>query len=386
MIDIRWITAERNSPSDEQIYVLELLAEKGALIREGSEIFELEGAKAVFVLESPVAGYFYPVVEPGASVGVGAYIAYVSEEEMLTPPKIPFEGGEDQTSQSDVNPVTTAGSALDPKVEASQKAEQLAERLGINLNEIGSESFITAETVQAYYDSQTGSNSVTSSNSVFFRQERIAIVGGSQQATLAWHALIGSTEQRIVGVFDSTERNDLAEFGVPFLGKTDRSEIHKAFSAGVFDAMFIAIGGGYMDARKSFAEFASENGIPLATIVDKKAIVSSTAKIGLGSLIMDSARVGPFAVLGENVFLSAGVNIEHHCEVGQGSTFGPNVALSGRVKIGKYCRIAALVGFEPDAFLGDFSVVSSGAIINSTIPAKSVVKVVSQLKIRSRET
>jgi acetyltransferase-like isoleucine patch superfamily enzyme len=376
--NLTWILSERNSPSDLQVQINEVFYTNGSEVTEGTPLFELEGAKAVYVIEAPCSGFFYALLPVDSHVNVGDYIGCISDQVLsapIVPPKILESNHSADEKLSDVVPITGEVIAV------SEGARKLAKQLGVELGAMSELGFITTEMVQAHHDRINTTSSEDASDQEGLHSKRIAIIGGSQQCSLAWHGLSTSTERKIVGVFDNANKNSLARFGVPFFGKATVGAISRAYREGKFDSLFVGIGGANMEARKYFMDLAKELSIPLATIIDPAAIVSPSARVGQGSLIMDSARVGPFARLGDNVFLSAGVNIEHHCSVGDGTTFGPAVTLSGRVSIGSFCRLAALIAFEPDSSLGDWCVVASGSIVTSIVPDNSAVKAVVQQKI-----
>jgi acetyltransferase-like isoleucine patch superfamily enzyme len=99
---------------------------------------------------------------------------------------------------------------------------------------------------------------------------------------------------------------------------------------------------------------------------------------------MSNARLGAGAQLGDNNFLSAFVNLEHHNRLGSHCTFGPMVTTSGRVSIGDRVAFGAGVFIEPHLTIGDDCIIASGSIIRANIPANVVVKTHIQQSIRPR--
>jgi acetyltransferase-like isoleucine patch superfamily enzyme len=89
--------------------------------------------------------------------------------------------------------------------------------------------------------------------------------------------------------------------------------------------------------------------------------------------------------VGDNNFLSAFVNVEHHNVLGSHCTFGPGVMTSSRVIIGDRCRFGTGVFIEPGVKIGPESIIASGSIITSEVPARSIVKARVETVIRPRD-
>lgn len=371
---ISWIRAERNSSSDESLEVVDVLVASGSTVSSHTAVFELEGAKAVFELEASANGFFYPLVSPGELVAVGAYIAAISSEELAelpVPPVLADENSNSTASQHDV--LDDAGT-----VNASDAARELAEKHGIDLNSFP-EPFITEQLVRSRL---TLNVSEKPDSSRFIT--RVGVLGGGNGAIQLREAALTNSRLALVGVFDDSQ-NSLKMLGVPTLGGLKSEDILSAFTQGVIDGVAIAISS-RMDLRKKWSEFAKENNIPLISVIHSGAFISQSASIAEGALIMDSARVGAFSTIEENVFLSAFVDVEHHCTVGANTTFGPGVFLSGGVNVGNEVVFGTQIAVEPSVSIGNSSVISSGSVITQNIPEGSIVKVEQVLKIRSRKS
>lgn len=371
---ISWIRAERNSSSDESLEVVDVLVTKGATVSPHSAVIELEGAKAVFELEATAAGFFYPLVTPGEIVDVGAYIAAVSTEELAEVPTPPA----DLESPSSSGELEQKAQGFTSKVNVSDAARKLAEEHGIDLNSFV-EPFITEQLVRSRF---TSAVSAKPDSSLFIT--KVGLLGGGNGAIQLREAALTNSRLALVGVFDDSQ-NSLVALGVPTLGGLNAADILTAFSGGVIDGIAIAIST-RMDLRKKWSEFAKENKIPLISVIHSGAFIAQSASIADGALIMDSARVGAFSTIQENVFLSAFVDVEHHCTVGANTTFGPGVFLSGGVHVGKEVVFGTQIAVEPSLSIGSNSVISSGSVITQNIPEGSIVKVEQVLRVRARKT
>lgn len=90
------------------------------------------------------------------------------------------------------------------------------------------------------------------------------------------------------------------------------------------------------------------------------------------------------AVIGDNNFLSAYVNIEYHNVLGSHNTFGPGVFTSSRAQIEDWIKFGTGVFIEPGVKIGANSIISFGSILTFDIPENSIVKRHSDLKIQKR--
>jgi acetyltransferase-like isoleucine patch superfamily enzyme len=83
--------------------------------------------------------------------------------------------------------------------------------------------------------------------------------------------------------------------------------------------------------------------------------------------------VGACSVIGNNNFVSAHCNIEHHNTLGNNCTFGPGVMTSGNVHIKNNIKFGTGVFVEPKITIESCSIISSGSIITRNISENSVV-------------
>lgn len=350
-----WIRAERDSASDDSLLVSRYLVEDGSEVRSGTAIVEVEGSKSLFEILSPDSGTIYLFAEEEIHVEIGQAIACVCTAGEQRPAEAPQPSPSSDLSTDTAHPGRF-----------SDAAWTLVTTSGIDPVTILPENdFVTEADVRQHIRGFSGSGTHGKT------PVRIALLGGSFGASLAFDACAGTSQQRIVGVFDD-HQNMLESFGVPLLGDLG-ADIDSQFRANTFDACVITVQAD-MAARRRLFDLCQELSIPLATIIHPRASVSQLATIGPGCLILDTSRVGPFAVLEENVFVSGAVSIDHHCHVGRNVTFGPGVFLSGGVTVGEDCNFGTSIGVESHVTIGSNSTITSGSILHSDIFPDHVTK------------
>lgn len=360
-----WLRAERETASDDSLLLSHFMVEEGQTVSAGEPIAEVEGSKSVFELNAPEDGTVYLFGTPNSSVLIGQPIACICTE------------GEDRPDSPTAVPIITPEAA---RMEAnagrfSDAALAYIESVGIDPNEVLPDStFVTASDAREFIDRKE-------MHLAPVRPLRIALIGGGFGATLAYEAAATSSGQQIVGVFDD-HQNLLESYGVPRLGSLGEG-ILKSFEKNQFDGCLITIQAN-MTARREIALYLNEVAIPLISIIHPGANVSPLAVIGDGCLLMDNSRVGPQAVLGQNIFVSGTVNIDHHCRIGENSTFGPGVFLSGCVSVGDNCNFGTNIGVESHVHIGPECTITSGCVVGVDVPASHTVKSVSKTVVRPK--
>lgn len=365
-----WIFAERNSPSDEELIILRKFFSDGQQIRKGEVLFELEGAKAVFEIESPMDGYVYSTLDDEQiTTVIGNRIAYISKVLITGLPEF-------ELPRVDVD----KNSSHSQNEKFTQKALDLIEKNSIDIETFQDQDFVTEKDVLRILDSATDYDFQSLKFIKSKNNQRIALVGGGNGALLAEFCL-ELTTQKIVGVFDDRQ-NKLELLGVEYFGDTSIANILKVFKNGNFDSALISITSNIKFREKIIDLFLKE-AIPSPIMIHEDVKVPPNCQIGDGTLILNSVRIAPFSIIGSHVFASAFVNIEHHCVIGNNVTFGPGVFLSGAVHIGNNVVFGSNIAVEPGIRIGSNSIISSGSIITKDVPANTVVKNVSPVAFRS---
>lgn len=359
--------AEKNSPSDEEIYIHDIYVQSGDKVKAGEILISAEGAKALFDIEMPEDGYVTFHVSAGTVVGIGAKLFSISrtDSNLLDEVSTPIAG------------ITTVENSNNPSTRFSKIAMELAHRHELDLDLFNDLEFVTSEDVMSRLSS---THKPIVQGRLFNEFKAVALVGGGMGAQVLLERLrLSSQLDKVVGYFDLGEKEEFADF--KYFGSPLKDLIHQGFVSGEFDGLLITVTSN-MRLRRELLNLAEDLKIPLATFIDEQSFISESAVIGAGSLILDSARVGHKAQIGKNVFLSGFVNIDHHCVVGENSTFGPGVFFSGNVKAGVDIVFGSNIAVEPGITIGDNCRIASGSILTKNVPPATVVKVKSTTSFR----
>lgn len=131
----------------------------------------------------------------------------------------------------------------------------------------------------------------------------------------------------------------------------------------------IAIGANAI--RKKIAGLLSLEDEQFATIIHKDSIVSPSAIIGHGTVIMPGVIVNAAANIGKHVILNTRLVIEHDCAIGDYAHVSPGAMITGGVKIGDGVHIGAGATVIPTKKIGQWSVVGAGSVVIDDIEEHS---------------
>jgi sugar O-acyltransferase (sialic acid O-acetyltransferase NeuD family) len=204
------------------------------------------------------------------------------------------------------------------------------------------------------------------------RRRKLLLVGAGAAAILVLDVVFRCNELMPVGILDDDKKlHGKTIFGVPVLGDVNRAA--DLYKDGVYDEVVISISTALVFRRKVFTELR-EQGIPFANVIDPSSTVHMNVQMGQGNIILGQCRIGPCTIVGDNNFVSAFANIEHHNRLGSHCTFGPVVSTSGLVEIGSSVKFGTGIFIEPFVKVGDESVIASGAILVAPVPPNSLVR------------
>jgi acetyltransferase EpsM len=106
-----------------------------------------------------------------------------------------------------------------------------------------------------------------------------------------------------------------------------------------------------------------------ATIIQKNAVVSRSAKIGYGTVVMANAVINADAQIGYHAIINTGSVVEHDNRLGDFVHISPRATLTGSVSIGDGAHIGAGATVIPNVQVGKWTVIGAGATVIHDIPS-----------------
>lgn len=81
--------------------------------------------------------------------------------------------------------------------------------------------------------------------------------------------------------------------------------------------------------------------VHMPSLIHPAAVVSRTAEIGRGTVVMAGAIINPSARIGDGCIINSNAVVEHDCMVGNFSHISVSACLAGSVHVGESCFIGA---------------------------------------------
>lgn len=108
-------------------------------------------------------------------------------------------------------------------------------------------------------------------------------------------------------------------------------------------------------------------------VAHPSSIVSPSAHIGLGTVVLAGAVVNASAVIGRGVIINTASIVEHDVRVEDGAHVSPGAVLTGGVFVGECAWIGASAVVLPGVRIGSGAIVGAGAVAHRDVPAGSTV-------------
>jgi UDP-perosamine 4-acetyltransferase len=187
----------------------------------------------------------------------------------------------------------------------------------------------------------------------------IVFVGGGGHAAVCLD-VFRSAGRDVVGYLapSPSDRLDL-----PYLGDDGALVSY----AGSDVAIFVAVGSN--ERRLALGELARSVGCRLDQAVSAAAVMSPSATIGEGSVVMPGAIVNARTRVGAAVIVNTGATVDHDCVIGDGAHLAPGCHVAGGVDVGRGAFLGVGVSVIPDRTIGEWTVVGAGAAVVADLPA-----------------
>jgi sugar O-acyltransferase (sialic acid O-acetyltransferase NeuD family) len=141
------------------------------------------------------------------------------------------------------------------------------------------------------------------------------------------------------------------------------------------EELIISIGNNTI--RKKIVE---ANRFRYGVAIHPTAVVSPSAIIGEGSVVMQGAIIQADARIGKHCIINTGATIDHECQIGDYVHVSPNASLCGKVTVGEGTWVGAGTTVIPGIEIGSWTTIGAGATVINNINS-NVVAVGSPCKI-----
>ncbi len=195
------------------------------------------------------------------------------------------------------------------------------------------------------------------------------VLWGSAGHAKVLSEIISDQGGRVVALFDN---NDVVA-ALPDVPVYHGAEGFLAWASAQVDLTSIsglaAIGGGRGRDRVAMHTLFRSRGLLVPVLAHPSAVLSPTAKVGVGTQILALANVGAESRLGEACIVNHRASVDHECVLGNGVHLAPGATLCGCINVGDNVFIGAGAVVLPRISIGPDAVVGAGAVVTRDVPA-----------------
>lgn len=140
-------------------------------------------------------------------------------------------------------------------------------------------------------------------------------------------------------------------------------------NTGVYPEAIISIGN--CQIRKKVVEQLSVN--KYVTAIHPSAIISKTAFVDEGSVVMQGAIVQTCAKIGKHCIINTGASVDHDCLIGDFVHVAPHATVAGGVDVGECSWIGAGAVIKQYIKIGKNCMIGAGAVVVKDVPDNTTV-------------
>lgn len=197
--------------------------------------------------------------------------------------------------------------------------------------------------------------------------KKIVIFGCGGHAKVVLDVISATGEFRPAAFFDSNPKSTTWNDCPVFSNLKDLSDYSQANSL-----HYAAIAIGNNEVRHKYCLEAESLGFRLPVLCHTSALISPTAQIGDGTVVMPQVVINAASKIGSGCIINTGSIIEHDCSIGAFSHIAPGAVLCGGVSVGERVLFGAGSVAIPLMKIGDHVTLGAGSIVVSDIPEKTL--------------
>ena len=346
--------------NEDEVTVVDVRVQEGAAVRSGDVLFVVESTKAAVDVEAPCPGYVRNVrVVKGQRTRVNSALCVL-------------------TASAD-DPVATSEAApgdSERSFRITRKAQELAERHGMDISSLGLTGIIKESDVERLLQRHAKTSQASAR-----RREPLQVPAGAGEAVLVYgasgHARVLIDLMRLSGEFfpvaavdDSPTDEEV--MGVPVLGTSSLFAQLKA--AGIQHA---ALGIGSVTNHRARAKLYDRlvaAGFNAPNLIHPRSMVEPSVTMGVGNQIFAGAVIGSAARLGDDTIINSGTVVSHDCVIASHTHLSPGAILAGSVEVGENTLVGMGVTVYLGVRIGSNVVIANGSHIMKDVPDGSVVR------------
>jgi UDP-N-acetylbacillosamine N-acetyltransferase len=134
----------------------------------------------------------------------------------------------------------------------------------------------------------------------------------------------------------------------------------------------IVIGIGDNKIRADIFDKIEKFGMKIITLIHPSAVISKSAIIDKGTVIMPNVIVNAYTKIGMGCIINSGAVIEHENNIHNFVHVSPNASLAGNVSILDSAHIGIAAVVRQEIKIGEHTLIGAGSVVVQNIPSFSV--------------
>lgn len=196
--------------------------------------------------------------------------------------------------------------------------------------------------------------------------KKVIIVGAGGHAAELIDYIVFMNQYEVLGLIDDSKSNyDAYDYNFSYLGAIKDHVVQ-------IDATYV-MGIANMKYRRNIIETLVEKGAEFMTLIHPTALISPSAKIGIGCVISHNVSIGPKAILEDYNLINSRCTIGHDSHIGSFNFLSPQVVTGGFAKLGNENFIGTNAAILPGIIVGNNNTVAAGMIVDKKVEDSSTV-------------
>ena len=191
--------------------------------------------------------------------------------------------------------------------------------------------------------------------------EPVLVVGAGGHAFSVIDTLECQGRHRVVGLLVNDSPVDRAVRGYRVLGSV--SELATVAQATGCQAVIVTIGDNYQRQRVSAKVRSLLPDAHFISAIHPSAVISSTARVGQGVVILAGAVVNCGTEIGEGCLINSRASVDHDCTLEAFSSVAPGATLGGNVVVGQRSSVGLGAAVVHRISIGADTVIGAGAVV-----------------------
>lgn len=191
--------------------------------------------------------------------------------------------------------------------------------------------------------------------------KQIILIGAGGHSKVIQDIVQQSDDMTLSAILDDKHEETIIKNGITYGPISFLNEIEQA----KFN-FFIAIGNNKV--RKTLYKSLQISHEQFATLIHPQAIISPSAQINNGTVVMAGAIINADTKIGSHCIINTGAVVEHDNTIKNYAHISPNATLAGTVSVGKGAHIGAGSTIIQNKRVGEWSTIGAGAVVINDVP------------------